>query len=91
MNEGEAERVIRVVVVDDEALVRSGFELILGPSEDIEVVATASGGDAVETVRRERPDVVLLDIRMPARRWRWTACRDCAAWPSRSSPWAPCP
>jgi DNA-binding NarL/FixJ family response regulator len=57
--------VIRVVVVDDEALVRSGFGLILGAAEDIEVVATASGGDAVETVRRERPDVVLLDIRMP--------------------------
>ncbi|GAA1196637.1 DNA-binding NarL/FixJ family response regulator [Kitasatospora gansuensis] len=56
---------IRVVVVDDEALVRSGFGLILGASEDIEVVATAGGGAAVETVRRERPDVVLLDIRMP--------------------------
>lgn len=56
---------IRVVVVDDEALVRSGFELILGASPDIEVVATASGGDAVAAVRRERPDVVLLDIRMP--------------------------
>lgn len=65
MNEGEAELVIRVVVVDDEALVRSGFELILGASEDIEVVATARGGHAVETVRRQRPDVVLLDIRMP--------------------------
>lgn len=65
MNEGEAERVIRVVVVDDEALVRSGFELILGASEDIEVIATASGANAVETVRRRRPDVVLLDIRMP--------------------------
>ncbi|MET9844052.1 response regulator, partial [Streptomyces ossamyceticus] len=56
---------IRVVVVDDEALVRSGFGLILGASADIEVVATASGGEAVETVRRVRPDVVLLDIRMP--------------------------
>ncbi|WP_229869892.1 response regulator [Streptomyces flaveolus] len=65
MNEGEAEHVIRVVVVDDEALVRSGFELILGASDDIEVVATAGGGEAVETVRRERPDVLLLDIRMP--------------------------
>ncbi|MFI7233162.1 DUF418 domain-containing protein [Nonomuraea angiospora] len=53
---------IRVVVVDDEALVRSGFGLILGASEDIEVVATASGGGAVETVRRERPDVVLLAL-----------------------------
>ncbi|MEU2235142.1 response regulator transcription factor [Streptomyces vietnamensis] len=56
---------IRVVVVDDEALVRSGFRLILGAAEDIEVVATASGGEAVATVRRERPDVLLLDIRMP--------------------------
>ncbi|MFE7271908.1 response regulator [Streptomyces sp. NPDC057623] len=56
---------IRVVVVDDEALVRSGFQLILGAADDIEVVATAQGGEAVETVRRERPDVVLLDIRMP--------------------------
>ncbi|MFI6317145.1 response regulator [Nonomuraea sp. NPDC050556] len=65
MDESEAEHVIRVVVVDDEALVRSGFSLILGAADDIEVVATASGGDAVETVRRESPDVVLLDIRMP--------------------------
>lgn len=56
---------IRVVVVDDEALIRSGFELILGASPDISVVGTSSGGDAVATVRRERPDVVLLDIRMP--------------------------
>ncbi|GAB3244589.1 response regulator [Nocardioides dilutus] len=56
---------IRVVVVDDEALVRSGFELILSAAPDIEVVATANGGDAVATVRDARPDVVLLDIRMP--------------------------
>lgn len=57
--------VIRVVVVDDEALVRSGFELILNAAEDIEVVGTAVGGKALETVRETRPDVVLLDIRMP--------------------------
>lgn len=56
---------IRVVVVDDEALVRSGFELILGAADDIEVVATTTGAEAVDTVRREAPDVVLLDIRMP--------------------------
>ncbi|MGW2721258.1 response regulator [Streptomyces sp. NPDC001492] len=56
---------IRVVVVDDEALVRSGFRLILNAADDIEVVATAQGADAVETIQRERPDVVLLDIRMP--------------------------
>ncbi|MFJ3779964.1 response regulator [Streptomyces sp. NPDC090075] len=53
------------MVVDDEALVRSGFELILSAAGDIEVVATATGAEAVDTVRRERPDVVLLDIRMP--------------------------
>jgi DNA-binding NarL/FixJ family response regulator len=56
---------IRVVVVDDEALVRSGFSLILGTAADIEVVSTATGGDAVAAVREHRPDVVLLDIRMP--------------------------
>ncbi|WP_037685875.1 response regulator [Streptomyces aureocirculatus] len=56
---------IRVVVVDDEALVRSGFEMILNSAEDIQVVATANGADAVDTVRREGPDVLLLDIRMP--------------------------
>ncbi|MFE6158753.1 response regulator [Streptomyces sp. NPDC056486] len=56
---------IRVVVVDDEALVRSGFELILNAADDIQVVATAIGAKAVAAVRRESPDVVLLDIRMP--------------------------
>ncbi|MFF2924818.1 response regulator [Streptomyces celluloflavus] len=56
---------IRVVVVDDEALVRSGFRLILNASDAIEVVATATGAEAVATVREYRPDVVLLDIRMP--------------------------
>lgn len=58
---------IRVVVVDDEALVRSGFALILGAADDIEVVGSADGADAVAVIERERPDVVLLDIRMPAR------------------------
>lgn len=53
------------MVVDDEALVRSGFRLILGAADDIDVVATTGGAEAVDTVRRERPDVVLLDIRMP--------------------------
>ncbi|NUP14907.1 MAG: response regulator transcription factor [Streptomyces sp.] len=53
------------MVVDDEALVRSGFKLILGAADDIEVVATTAGAEAVDTVRREGPDVVLLDIRMP--------------------------
>ncbi|RSS60173.1 DNA-binding response regulator [Streptomyces sp. WAC01280] len=53
------------MVVDDEALVRSGFQMILNASDDIEVVATAEGTQAADVIRRERPDVVLLDIRMP--------------------------
>ncbi|MFE0512419.1 response regulator [Streptomyces sp. NPDC058964] len=56
---------IRVLVVDDEALVRGGFTHILNTAEDIEVVAAVPGGEAVRTVREANPDVVLLDIRMP--------------------------
>ncbi|MFE6160581.1 response regulator [Streptomyces sp. NPDC056486] len=56
---------IRVLVVDDEALVRTGFEHILSAADDIEVVAAVAGGQAVQTAEELRPDVVLLDIRMP--------------------------
>jgi len=57
---------IKVLLVDDEELVRSGLRLILGTAGDIEVVAECSDGAQVfEAVRRYRPDVVLLDIRMP--------------------------
>ncbi|KQM39954.1 MULTISPECIES: response regulator transcription factor [unclassified Microbacterium] len=56
---------IRVVVVDDEALVRSGFAFILNAADDIEVVAAVDGPDALDAIRALRPDVVLLDIRMP--------------------------
>ncbi len=56
---------IRVVIVDDEALVRSGFTLILNATPDIRVVASATGVDALEVITAERPDVLLLDIRMP--------------------------
>lgn len=59
---------ISVVVVDDERLVRSGFAALLTSEADIEVVGTAASGDeALEVVRREKPDVVLMDIRMPGR------------------------
>ncbi|WP_409492405.1 response regulator [Amycolatopsis sp. cmx-11-12] len=54
-----------MVVVDDEALVRSGFRLILEAAGDIEVVATVTGAEAVKEIGLHGPDVVLLDIRMP--------------------------
>ncbi|MFF2010834.1 response regulator [Streptomyces sp. NPDC058195] len=57
---------IRVVVADDQELVRSGFAMILDAQPDIEVVAEAADGDAaVAAVRRLAPEVALLDIRMP--------------------------
>ena len=57
---------LRVVLVDDEELVRSGLRLLLSNAPDIEVVAEASNGrDAVATVLDVQPDVVLMDIRMP--------------------------
>jgi len=58
--------VISVVVADDQALVRSGFSVLLRSAEDVEVVGEANDGDeAVEIAVRERPDVILMDIRMP--------------------------
>ncbi|WP_187369674.1 response regulator [Fodinicola acaciae] len=56
---------IRVVVVDDEALVRTGFSHILSAAGDIEVVGAVGGAEALAEVRERRPDLVLLDIRMP--------------------------
>lgn len=59
---------ITVVVADDERLVRSGFEALLASDPGIEVAGTAATGDeALEVVRRTRPAVVLMDIRMPGR------------------------
>ena len=57
---------IRVVLADDEPMIRVGVKTILTSASDIEVVAEASDGrEAVEAVRRHRPDIALLDIRMP--------------------------
>ena len=56
----------RVVVADDQALVRAGLKMVLEAEDDIEVVGEAADGEQVlEIARRTRPDVVLMDIRMP--------------------------
>jgi DNA-binding NarL/FixJ family response regulator len=58
--------VIRIVLVDDQALVRAGFRALLDAQEDLEVVGEAGdGAEGVALIRRTRPDVVLMDVRMP--------------------------
>ncbi|MEL6302699.1 MAG: response regulator transcription factor [Pseudomonadota bacterium] len=57
---------LKVVVVDDQALVRRGFAMVLGNEPDIDVVAEAGTGiEAIEAAEKHRPDVILMDIRMP--------------------------
>ena len=57
---------VTVLIVDDQALVRTGFRMILEAEEDMEVIGEASDGrEAVDETRRLQPDVVLMDVRMP--------------------------
>ncbi|MCW6009174.1 response regulator transcription factor [Micromonospora sp. CPCC 205371] len=57
---------VRVLLADDQVLVRTGFKLLLDSEDDIEVVGeAANGSEAVNLARAHRPDVVLMDIRMP--------------------------
>ncbi|AIJ18042.1 response regulator [Streptomyces violaceoruber] len=57
---------IRVLLADDQALLRATFRILIDSSEDMDVVAEAADGrDAVELTRTHRPDIVLMDIRMP--------------------------
>jgi len=58
--------VIRVLVADDQALVRAGFAVLLQSADDLEVIGEATNGaEAVAIAARERPDIVLMDVRMP--------------------------
>jgi DNA-binding NarL/FixJ family response regulator len=58
--------VIRVVLVDDQELMRVGFRMVLGAQEDMEIVGEAGNGqEAVDLAAQLRPDVVLMDVRMP--------------------------
>jgi DNA-binding NarL/FixJ family response regulator len=57
---------IKVAIADDQAMVRAGFRMIVGSQTDMEVAGEAGDGQgAIDLVRRERPDVILMDIRMP--------------------------
>jgi DNA-binding NarL/FixJ family response regulator len=61
-------RTVRLVLADDQPLVRAGLRLILGSEADIEIVAECNdGAEALDATRRHRPDVVLMDVRMPTR------------------------
>ena len=63
---GGAAMSIRVVVADDQTLVRAGFRLLVDSAPDLEVVGEAvDGAQALELARQQRPEVVLMDIRMP--------------------------
>ncbi|WP_441245616.1 response regulator [Kitasatospora sp. McL0602] len=73
---------IRVVVADDQELVRAGFGMILEAQPDIEVVAEAADGEqALAAVAEHRPDVLLLDVRMPVMDGLEAARQVCAAYP----------
>lgn len=64
--EDGADRPLRIVLADDEMLVRTALRVILGAQADMEVVGeAATGAEAVSVVRARRPDVVLMDVRMP--------------------------
>ncbi|MFC0033273.1 response regulator [Micromonospora chaiyaphumensis] len=66
MTDSTAGRPVRILLADDQPLLRTGFRMVLGTEDDLDIVAEAGDGvEAVELSRRLLPDVVLMDIRMP--------------------------
>ena len=83
---------IRVALADDQQLIRAGFRSLLEAEPDLEVVGeAATGREAVALVTRERPDVVLMDIRMPDGDGLWATEQIVAnpPWPAPTSSWSP--
>lgn len=73
---------IRVMIADDQAMVRTGFGMIIGAQPDMELVGEAADGvEAVAMARKLRPDVALFDIRMP----RMDGLEPCGCSPARAS------
>ena len=74
---------IRVLIVDDDALVRAGLSMMLGGADDLDIVGEAEDGtQVIAAIDAHRPDVVLMDIRMP-RMDGLAALRSCARGPRR--------
>lgn len=79
---------IRVVIVDDQTLVRAGFRMVLGSQPDLEVVGEAiDGADALRVLARTEADVVVMDIRMPTMDGVEATRRLCAGRPARPGCW----
>lgn len=78
-----AEVPITLVVADDQAMVRQGFSALLGAQTDISVLGEAADGvEALEVCRRVRPDVVLMDVRMPKKDGLWATAQILGAHPA---------
>ena len=57
---------IKILIADDQELIRQSLQIVLNTKEDMDVIDTASNGqEVIQSIRRERPDVILMDIRMP--------------------------